>query len=114
MRPRGSYGDVAQALLQAAGRGPASVRALAERAQVGYGTARYTASRLLSVGDLVVLDPGVRPAVLAIPDCAAHDDVGDPLADLGRLFALMRQAQQFTATQSVLYLRLPEVADGTH
>lgn len=23
-------------------------------------------------------------------------------------------AQQFTATQSVLYLRLPEVADGTH
>lgn len=71
MRPRGSYGEVAQALLRAAECGPAAVRTLAERAQVGYGAARYTASRLVSVGELVVLDPDARPALLVRPDEAA-------------------------------------------
>lgn len=65
MRPRGSYGEVAQALLDAAEHGPAAVRGLAERAQVGYGAARVTCSRLVGRGELVVLDGGARPAVLA-------------------------------------------------
>lgn len=85
MRPRGSYGEVAQALLRAAGCGPAAVRTLAERAQVGYGAARYTASRLVSVGELVVLDPDARPAVLVLPDEAAGA-MDAALAELERRF----------------------------
>lgn len=65
MRPRGSYGEVAQALLDAATAGPAAVRDLAVRAQVGYSTARVTCSRLVDRGELVAVDGGVRPAVLA-------------------------------------------------
>lgn len=85
MRPRGSYGDVAQALLRAADEGPGAVRTLAERAQVGYETARYTASRLVTVGELVVLEPDARPATLARPadraalECAGVDDALDAL-----------------------------------
>lgn len=88
MRPRGSFGEVAQAMLAAAGRGPGPVRELAERAQVGYGVARYTASRLVSVGELVVLDPDARPATLARPGDATNSgvDAGDALAELERSF----------------------------
>lgn len=85
MRPRGSYGEVAQALLRAADHGPGAVRTLAERAQVGYDVARYTASRLVSVGELVVLDPDARPATLARPDDAANT-VDEALAELERSF----------------------------
>lgn len=63
MRPRGSYGPVAQALIDAARAAPGAVRELCERAQVGYSAGQYTASRLVDSGALVVLEPG-RPAVL--------------------------------------------------
>lgn len=62
-RPRG---PVSAALLSAAEQGPATVRELAARAQVGYGAARYTASRLVDGLQLTVLQPG-RPAVLSLP-----------------------------------------------
>jgi hypothetical protein len=64
------FGDISQALLRAArdaGRG--TVRDLARRAQVGMPSARYTASRLVSAGALVVVQEG-RPAVLAPRECA--------------------------------------------
>lgn len=84
-RPCGSYGEVARVMLQKArDHGPGTVRVLAERAQVGYGTARYTASRLVSGGDLVVLDGSGRPAVLAVPP--AGDALGDKLDELHRVF----------------------------
>ncbi len=89
-RPAGTYGDVARALCHAASQGPATVRALAERAQVGYSTARYTASRLCDRGELVVLDGGCRPAVLATPSIApmapTGDSLGNALAALHRSF----------------------------
>lgn len=85
MRPRGSFGEVAQAMLAAAERGPGPVRELAERAQVGYDVARYTASRLVSVGELVVLDPDARPATLARPEDAANG-VDAALDELERSF----------------------------
>lgn len=64
-------GEVAQAMLQAAWP-PAHVAHVCERAQVGYGVGRYTASRLVQAGELVVLAvdpqpgrPGRPPAVVA-------------------------------------------------
>lgn len=83
MRPRGSYGEVALALRTAAQSGPAPVRVLAERAQVGYSAARYTASRLVSAGDLVVVDEG-RPSVLAVPPLG--EALADKLDELHRSF----------------------------
>lgn len=65
MRPRGSYGDVARALCDAAGAAPGTVRQLADRAQVGYDLARCTASRLIDAGVLQVHTPG-RPQLLAL------------------------------------------------
>ena len=79
-RPRG---ELACALLKAASFGPAPVRVLAERSQVGYDAARYTASRLVSAGDLVVLDGG-RPSVLAVPP--GGDTLADHLDELHRSF----------------------------
>lgn len=67
MRPRGSYGEIAGALTAAAERsGPGTVRELAARSRVSYAAARYTASRLVGAGALVVISPG-RPAVLDVP-----------------------------------------------
>ncbi len=66
MRPTGRYGDIAHALMDAAAVGPATVRSLAERAQVGYGAAAYTVTRLVQRGELEVVH-ACRPAVLAIP-----------------------------------------------
>jgi len=83
MRPRGSYGPVAQALLSAAADGPGPVRQLASRAQVGFSAAEYTCSRLVRQGELVVLD-GSRPAVLAVPP--AGEDLADKLDELRRSF----------------------------
>lgn len=65
MRPRGSYGEVARALCDAASAAPGTVRELAVRAQVGYGLARCTASRLIDAGVLQVHTPG-RPQSLAL------------------------------------------------
>jgi hypothetical protein len=53
-------GEVAVAMLQAAWP-PAPVTHLCERAQIGYGVGRYTASRLVQAGELVVL--AVEPPV---------------------------------------------------
>lgn len=69
MRPRG---EVSEALVRAAQAGPAPVRELAARAGVGYSVARYTATRLVDRGELVVLHGG-RPAVLAALPAAARD-----------------------------------------
>ena len=66
MRPRGSYGEIATALLSAAASGPGPVRELAMRAQVGYDAAHYTCSRLVRTGALAVVQPG-RPAIVALP-----------------------------------------------
>lgn len=62
-------GEIALVLRSAAVQ-PGTVRQLAERAQVGYDSARYTASRLIDRGELVVLDGNARPAVLVAADAA--------------------------------------------
>lgn len=86
MRPRGSYGDVALALREAASAAPGTVAQLAERACVGYDAARYTASRLVRAGDLVVLEGG-RPAVLTAPPMApAGEELASALQLLERSF----------------------------
>lgn len=79
MRPQGSYGPVVRAMCGAAERGPGSYRTLAERAQVGYVTARRTASRMVQRGDLVVLDGEARPAILAVPTAVPVPPQGDAL-----------------------------------
>ncbi len=72
MRP---LGEIAQALVRAAAT-PGTVRAVCERAQVGYDAGRYTASRLMQrgwleevpdgpVGDAVRSGPG-RPATVVV------------------------------------------------
>jgi hypothetical protein len=66
MRPTGAFGGLAVALRAAAIESPGTVADLAGRAQVGYAAARYTASRLVERGELVVRVPG-RPAVLGAP-----------------------------------------------
>jgi hypothetical protein len=86
MRPRGTHGDVAAALLQAAQTLPGTVRDLAGRAQVGYATARYTVSRLVDRGELVVHAAG-RPAVLAAPLPQQRDE-GLTLEQVWARFAL--------------------------
>ena len=69
MRPRGSYGEVTAALVRAAYTGPAPVRELAQRAQVGFGLADRKASVLVARGDLVVVREG-RPRLLGLPEQA--------------------------------------------
>lgn len=92
MRPRG---EVSQALLHAAERGPATVRALAERALVGYGVAAYTASRMLSRGELAAVTER-RPMVLALPQQAAPAPakVAEPPSGRGRFLMLGRWARE--------------------
>lgn len=82
-RPQGSYGGVAMALRDAAVSGPAPVRVLCERAQVGYAAGRYTASRLVAAGHLVPVQAG-RPMVLALPP--AGNGLADHLDALHRSF----------------------------
>lgn len=85
MRPRGSFGEVAQAFIAAAVEAPGTVLEIAKRAQVGHDVGRYTASRLVACGVLVPIGE-TRPAVLAakttLPDVAHHS-----LADLGAIAA---------------------------
>lgn len=79
-------GDIALAMCSAALKGPATVRELAARAQVGYASARYTASRLVDRGSLVVLDGGARPAVLVVADGATQASRG---ADVNQALELL-------------------------
>ncbi len=89
MRP---LGDIAQALIQHAGT-PAPVRLLCERAQVGYDVGRYTTSRLLQRG-LLVLAPDApavrqgrgRPAQLVMAAPAGADEEASAMALLQRSF----------------------------
>ena len=82
MRPRG---ECAQALLQAASRGPGDVVSLAHRAQVSVPVARYTASRLVARGDLSVVQAG-RPALLGLPSADSRP-VAPELASVFHSFA---------------------------
>jgi hypothetical protein len=66
VRPPGLFGEVGQALCSAARESPGTVYELAQRAQVAYGTARYTATRLVGRGALVVVEKG-RPSRLGAP-----------------------------------------------
>jgi hypothetical protein len=82
-------GEVSRVLMSAAAEKPGTVRQLAERTQVGYRVAEYTASRLVERGQLVRLSDR-RPAVLAAPPMTPG---GEALADaiealdwLGRSF----------------------------
>ena len=73
--PGRPLGDISCALALAAQVRPGTVRDLAQRAQVGYRAARYTASRMLERGDLVRIEklpPTDRrrwPPVLGAPPC---------------------------------------------
>lgn len=80
MRP---IGDIARAMRQAAEVGPGTVRDLACRAQVGYGLARCTATRLVQRGDLVVVSEE-RPMILSVPP--SGDGLGVVLSELHRSF----------------------------
>lgn len=71
MRPRG---EINQAMASAWQQGPATVTEAAHRACVGLSAARYTASRMVCRGQLVVVHEG-RPAVLGVP---AHLAEGPP------------------------------------
>ena len=78
-------GEVTRALLAAAEAGPGTVRELAARACAGRHAARYTCSRMLSRGELMIVTPG-RPAILglATTDTRAGPRF-DALADAWRL-----------------------------
>jgi hypothetical protein len=61
-------GEIGRALLDAAlMHGPATVRGLAACSGVAYGAARYTASRMIGRGELVVIDRA-RPVLVAAPE----------------------------------------------
>ena len=81
MRPKGSYGDVTRALLQAAQQRPGTVRELAQRSQVGFDVARKAASRLKAAGELEPISEG-RPEVLA----PVGDRSGESVLILDRLW----------------------------
>lgn len=84
MRP---LGEISLALHYAAAAAPGSVRDLACRAQVGYDAARYTASRMVDRGELVIVQEG-RPAVLGVATAQtpAGDELATALDDLHRSF----------------------------
>ena len=79
MRP---YGEITLALKSAAGQGPAPVRTLCERAQVGYQAGARTASRMVARGQLVRGEGW--PAALALPP--GGDALADQLAELQTRF----------------------------
>jgi hypothetical protein len=84
MRPRGTFGAVVQALAAAAAQGPGTARELCERAQVGDGVGRYTASRMVARGELVAVSAS-RPMVLAAPGPALPAPNDLSLAELARI-----------------------------
>ncbi len=93
MRPRG---DIALALKREAAIRPAPVRDLAQRAQVGLGAAKYTASRLVAAGELAYLTEG-RPAVVGLPSegrAAAAAAEADRMASLQQLEACLFARQR--------------------
>lgn len=87
-RPAGAFGAVRQALVQAWASGPAPVREAAERAQVGRSVARYTASRMIDDGQLVVLHPGWPPVLALAAEAPVDSDtqVRTALDALGAAF----------------------------
>ena len=80
MRPRGSFGDIAFAL-RAHAQEPMQIGALAARAQVGAASARYTVSRLIDAGELVVVGSG-RPMQVVRRDAAPQVAERDACAEL--------------------------------
>lgn len=76
-------GEVARAMLQAAWP-PARVTQVCERAQVGYGVGRYTATRLVQAGELVVVS--VPPP--------AQGTLGRPAAVVASREALMQHRRE--------------------
>lgn len=91
VRPRG---DIALALQREAALRPAPVRDLAQRAQVGLGAAKYTASRLVAAGQLAYLTTG-RPAIVGLPVDAPQA----PLSGMDRLAALQQLENALFARQ---------------
>jgi hypothetical protein len=91
MRPRG---DLSRALATAAAH-PGTVVQLAHRSQVSVPAARYTVSRMVDRGELVVVQAG-RPVVLGAAQGAA-DSVKAPAAD--DAYALLTRS--FWETQRV-------------
>ena len=81
MRPRG---DLSRALASAAAQ-PGTVVQLAHRSQVSVPAARYTASRMVDRGELVVVHDG-RPAVLGAAPSRPDDAVNASLDAIGRSF----------------------------
>ena len=71
-------GELAELLSAAAAQGPGSAEELGQRAQMGSSLARYTASRMVSRGELVRLSDH-RPALLGLP---VPDEVVDMAAPL--------------------------------
>lgn len=94
MRP---LGEISRVMLDMAAQQPGTVRELAERAQVGYDAARYTATRLVERGQLVrVADE--RPAVLGVapPQAPAGESLGQALQGLSRSFWETEPAPQLS------------------
>lgn len=91
MRPRG---EISTALALAAKSGPGTVVDICRRAQVGLAAGRYTVSRMVDRGELVVLEAG-RPAVVVATEvaslwCAQYQ--GGDLAYLQHLDAFCRES----------------------
>jgi hypothetical protein len=83
MRPKG---DICHAMVRAWSQGPATVTQAAHRACVGVSAARYTASRMVSRGELVVVEDG-RPSVLGLPAAElVGQTVSEPAVVLHRGF----------------------------
>ena len=87
-------GEIRHALLQAAAV-PGTVRDLCERAQVGLGAGRYTASRMRASGELLDLPdaaavrpggPGRPAAVVVAADAMDWVQVSDAWDQLDRAF----------------------------
>lgn len=85
----GWLGEVARALLDAARTEPGTAVQLSQRARVGVGRGRYTVSRMLARGQLVVCVAG-RPAILAAPPADAPADT--PAVDRTRTEARRLEA----------------------
>jgi hypothetical protein len=88
-RPRGTYGEITLALIDAACTAPGTVRELAARACVGFAVAERKAPVLLQRGDLVVHRDG-RPRVLiaarAMPQVSEGAAASQPLLALPQSF----------------------------
>ena len=92
-RPGRPQGDIALALIEAASLEPGTVADLAARAQVGRGPARMTCSRLVTRGQLVVVNRK-RPMQLqsAAGVCTPAADGAQALASA--LFGICRTATE--------------------